>query len=364
MRRTLPLVLLVSLVLLSGCSVLEADPAERLPNDTNLGDTGGTETTDPRTTGSPGGSATVTATPTPTVANPWNTQTVTVAVEANASDSLARATRTAVDYWNTDGAEYATYPVTFQYVTTPENADILVRPVAYPLDCGHTVTPDTIGCAPILDADSTAPNEVTVRVIDGIPHPSARATVKHELGHVVGLYHDDEPSSLMSYNDTLTAHQQRVIEDADASQLARRIEMRLNDHRREYGEDRLVSDEALRTKAQARAESLADRTDASDGSVVVDPDLGLTCEIDLGGRRYLPEGDADLHWVSLFRYQGTEVGDPASADYVGGPAEGVETVVSEWRIGNDVDRAEHYNRHGVGVHISESGKFVAVRAIC
>jgi hypothetical protein len=94
--------------------------------------------------------------------------------------------------------------------------------------------------------------------------------------------------------------------------------------------------------------------------------MDLNCEIDLDGRSYLPEGDADLYGRSLYAFHGfSGLTDYSTAEYTGPPSDAVQQTITEWQFNpSEPGYAEHYNRHGVGVYITDDGDFAAVRAIC
>ena len=299
------------------------------------------------------------------VDSPWGKKTISVAVSDEASGELHDATTEAVEFWNDHQGEYSTYEYQLEEVDDTDGSDIVVQPESYPMACDIHVATDTVGCAPILDADMSVSGPVEVSVLEHMPQPAARQTVKHELGHVLGLTHDDEPQPLMSHDPNLTAHQQSVVDEADPQELEQDIESGINDHRTEHGLDELRSDEELRDKARERAKEVAN--DDRDGFVVyTDHGMELDCEIELDGLLYLSNGDGDIYATSLYRFHGiggaTNFSD---ADYTAGPEDASQQAVSEWQFNeSDPRRAEHYSRHGVGVHITESGDYATVRAIC
>jgi len=343
MKRKIVLAFCVTVVLLAGCSGVDEGSADN--------ENGGLEP-----------SVTISYTAEDTVDNPWNKKTVSVGVANNGSEELISATEMAVEYWNTEGSRYTTYPVTFEYTESAAQADILIRPVEV-LTCGYSISTDTIGCAPRLHADSTVSEPAVVKVVERIPQPVARSTVKHELGHIVGLGHSAEPARLMSTDDVLTKHQRDVIANTSPQSIETQIENGINEMRSENGLAGLDGDEDLRQKARTRAEEIAN--DDTEGMVVyTESGMDLDCEIDLDGRLYLPSGDFDIYSISLYRFIGLGTVDYSTADYAGAPSDAAQRTVSEWDVSENIDRAEHYNRQGVGVHITEDGKFAAVRAIC
>jgi len=300
------------------------------------------------------------------VSNPWNNKTISVGVAENASPSIQNGTMHAVEFWNGNASRYATYKFEFIYTSEPSGADIVIQPDDHPLVCGYTVSTATIGCAPILNASATVGEQTEVQVVRDIPEPAARSAIKHELGHVLGLKHDDEPNGLMSHESRLTERQQSVVESVDSNDVEHQIEQQINTERKRLNQDSLSGDDGLRNIARERAAELAARNESdSTGIGLIEPDLELECEIDLGGLLYLPEGDANVYATSLYAFQSaTGYVDYSNASYIGSPTDAVDETVSRWHPEDDIDRTEHYERQGVGVHISNDGDFTAVRAIC
>jgi len=299
------------------------------------------------------------------VDNPWNEETISVAVSDEGSKALHDATIEAVEFWNDHQGMYSTYEYQLEVVDDPDASDIIIQPASYPMACDLHVGTDTVGCAPILDMNSSVSGPVEVSIIEDMPQSAARSTVKHELGHVLGLTHDDEPQPLMGHGSNLTAHQQSVVSQTDSQELEQLIENGINDHRTENGLDELSSDDELRDKARERAKEIA--TEDRDGYVLyTDHGMELDCEIDLDGSLYLPEGAGDIYATSLYTFQGFGVTTNFSqADYIAGPQDASQETISNWQFNeSDFDRAEHYNRQGVGVHITQTGEYAAVRAIC
>lgn len=203
-RRAL---LLVCLLLLSGCSALPT-----LPDGTSVDGSGPTtapSTTEERAIGTTEG-ATVgpggTAVPRP---NPYGEETLTVAIstEVDAGRDFAPLVREALDYWEANDRRYVGYEVEYRLVPDAdgEDADVLVRFVESVEECGRE--DHVAGCAPYVTDSVDRP--VTVRVRGGFSDDSTVLVLKHELGHTLGLGHDDAPADVMSARSVLTTLPQR-----------------------------------------------------------------------------------------------------------------------------------------------------------
>ncbi|WP_090622081.1 matrixin family metalloprotease [Natrinema salaciae] len=70
--------------------------------------------------------------------------------------------------------------------------------------CGETTETEIAGCAPIITDSTTSSDRVIIRVETGHSDSATREIIKHEIGHTLGLEHDDEPQDVMAVEEHST----------------------------------------------------------------------------------------------------------------------------------------------------------------
>ena len=133
--------------------------------------------------------------------HPFANQTVAVAV-ANESDTphdVHRNAQEALAFWEEHASTYVGFSISFELVDTEQ--DMTIRYVDSPEACRNIegYSELVLGCAPLITPLHQLPSEVTAYVVASRrPFGKIRITTKHEIGHILGLNHDDEPREIMS----------------------------------------------------------------------------------------------------------------------------------------------------------------------
>jgi len=125
----------------------------------------------------------------------------------------------ALDYWESNASTYTTFDdVSFSYEPNENIPEIQFRIVEEIRSCGeHDTDAQIAGCAPLLHDGERVSQTIEIEIIGELEDRSLRHTLKHELGHVLGLDHHDEPQEVMSYDPSLRIpdyeQKTRIIEE-------------------------------------------------------------------------------------------------------------------------------------------------------
>lgn len=143
------------------------------------------------------------------------TTTVTVENRSDSSHDLETLAADALTFWEENTPEFAGFSVEYRRAEeTSADLEIVFLDSREELQgCGEYATDDILGCAPILTEESRFDPPATVEVVaTDRPYGEVEITTKHELGHTLGLGHDDEPAYIMSNDieDRLPEYESRT----------------------------------------------------------------------------------------------------------------------------------------------------------
>jgi len=105
----------------------------------------------------------------------------------------------AMTFWETNSPAYAGFDVAFELVE--DSPDVVIQYADDPSGCKDVegYSERVLGCAPVLQSRTKVPEPIPIRVVAGArPYGEIKITTQHEIGHVLGLGHDDEPREIMS----------------------------------------------------------------------------------------------------------------------------------------------------------------------
>ncbi|WP_246279763.1 matrixin family metalloprotease [Natronomonas salina] len=132
--------------------------------------------------------------------NHWQESVLTVSYEAPAGDDrdYRPLVHEALVYWTEHSERHAGYDVSFRHAEPGETADVHVEFVDSVGDCGAAAGARTAGCAPVITKSRQVSRPVGLEVQTNLSDESTVAVLKHELGHTLGLTHDDGPAGVMN----------------------------------------------------------------------------------------------------------------------------------------------------------------------
>lgn len=136
--------------------------------------------------------------------NHFRQHNLTVFIDAGGDDTrdYDALVRAVLDYWERNAEEYAGFPIAYELTENESKADLTVAFVPVVDNCG--TEGHAAGCAPVLTDHQQINNPVRVRVRTGLSDESTIRVLTHEVGHTLGLTHEDAPQEVMAASATLT----------------------------------------------------------------------------------------------------------------------------------------------------------------
>lgn len=128
-----------------------------------------------------------------------DTVSVRIADQGTTDHDVAANAREALDFWAAESSQYTGFAIDFEVVEN--DARMAIEYVDSPERCSDVdnYSEDVLGCAPLIEPGQRYSGTATAVVVAGRrPYGQILTTTKHEIGHILGLNHDDAPAEIMS----------------------------------------------------------------------------------------------------------------------------------------------------------------------
>lgn len=144
-----------------------------------------------------------TASAVPDAENPWGSGPVVVGIEdpAGTGRDWAPLVREATAYWEENAERYAGHEIDYEVRPNATDPDVVIEFVSTVPECAGA--DDAAGCAPLITDRRQIDRPETVSVRTSFSDESTVLVLQHELGHTLGLTHEDEPREVMASESVL-----------------------------------------------------------------------------------------------------------------------------------------------------------------
>ncbi len=144
------------------------------------------------------------------------TTAVAIRNQSTSNHDLERLVDESLSFWTENAEQYAGFAVEFERTADEQDADVLITFLETRQQfqgCHENSAEEVLGCAPLIHEGTRISRPVVAEVVStDRPYGDVRVTTQHEIGHLLGLTHDDAPAYIMSnrIEDRLPEYNSRI----------------------------------------------------------------------------------------------------------------------------------------------------------